>query len=74
MLPFLKKDKEASVSLPIDVVKREPDQESAYDSLESAADDLISAVHAKDSKGVCLAIRAAFDLLESEPHSEGDPA
>jgi hypothetical protein len=71
MLPFLKKDKEASVSVPVDVQKREPDEESDYDTLESAADDLISAIHAKDTKGVCVALRAAFELLDSEPHDEG---
>jgi hypothetical protein len=69
MLPFLLK-KEGSASLPADPVKREPDEESDYDSLESAAEDLISAVHSKDVKGVCSALRAAFDMLESQPHEE----
>lgn len=69
MLPFLKK--EASVVVPIETKKREPDSEPEYDTLESAADDLISAIHSKDTPSVAAALRAAFDLLDSEPHKEG---
>lgn len=63
MLPYLKKLKESSASAPVEAIEREPDQEQEYDALESAADDLISAVHSKDSKGVCEALRAAFEML-----------
>lgn len=72
-LPFLKK-KEVSVVAPEDHVTREPDEESdesEYDMLESAADDLISAIHSKDTKAVCSALRAAFEMLDMEPHEEG---
>lgn len=71
MLPFLKKDKEASVSIPSDKVKREPDAEPEFDSLESAGQDLIDAIHARDVKAVAAALRAGFELLDSEPHFEG---
>lgn len=71
MLPFLNsKAKEASVSMPPETVKRDPDVEPEYDTLESAAEDMIAAFHAKDAKALCMAFRAAFDLLESEPHEE----
>lgn len=69
MLPFLLK-KEGSVSTPVEHVKREPDEESDYDSLESAAEDLISAIHSKDVKAVCSALRAAHELCDLEPHAE----
>jgi hypothetical protein len=46
----------------------EPEQDQG---LSSAAEDLIRAVHAKDAQGVAAAIRAAFELLDSEPHEEG---
>lgn len=69
MLPFLKK--EASVVVPVETKKREPDSEPEYDALESAGQDLIDAVHSKDAKAVAAALRAGFQLFDSEPHEEG---
>lgn len=73
MLPFLKHSKEASVSMPSDSIKRKSDDEESedYDSLESAAEDLHSAIKSGDTKGIAMALRAAFDILDSEPHFEG---
>jgi hypothetical protein len=73
MLPFLKHNKEASISETPDHIKREHDEDSdkEYDMLESAAEDLISAVHSKDVKAVCSALRSAFEMLDLEPHKEG---
>lgn len=71
MLPFLKHSKEASVSVTPDVIKRESDHEEEFDSVESAAEDLIHAIHSKDVKSVATALRAAFEILDSEPHEEG---
>lgn len=71
MLPFLKR-KEGSSSDPVESLKRSPDEGAEeFDSLESAAEDLINAVHAKDVKAVAAALRAAFELSDSEPHVEG---
>jgi hypothetical protein len=72
MLPFLKKKQEGSMSAPVESIEREHDEGAEFDVLESAAEDLISAVHAKDVKGVAMAMRAAFELMESEPHKEGE--
>lgn len=71
MLPFLKLNHEsnASASLP---VKREPDSGEDFDTMETAAQDLCDAVHKKDIKAVAAALKAAFDLYESEPHEEGE--
>jgi hypothetical protein len=71
MLPFLKNKQEGSMSMPADPIKREPDEESDYDMLESASEDLIHAIHSKDVKAVCSALRAAFEMLDMEPHEEG---
>lgn len=72
MLPFLKRNQEASASAPIESIKRKPDEGSEeFDPLESAAEDLISAIHRKDIKAATEAIRAAFELCDSEPHEEG---
>lgn len=72
MLPFLKKSQEASASGPIESQTREPDEDKDFDTLEVAAEDLLFAIEQKDSKAVAAALRAAFELMDSEPHSEGD--
>lgn len=71
MLPFLKNKHEASMSEKSEPVKRKPDDGSDYDMLESASEDLIHALHSKDVKAVCSALRAAFQMLDLEPHEEG---
>ncbi len=70
MLPALKRKNDVGISIPAESIERKPDEGAEYDVLESAADDLIAAVHSKDTKAVCVALRAAFELLESEPHQE----
>jgi hypothetical protein len=72
MLPFLKHKQEGSVGEEDQPTRRKPDDESDYDMLESAAEDLIHAVHSKDVKAVCSALRAAFEMLDMEPHEEGE--
>jgi hypothetical protein len=63
MLPFLQKNQantqEASVSV------RQPDHE--LDPLEVAMRELFEA---KDNKSRAIAFKAAFELLESQPHQE----
>jgi len=74
MLPFLKLNKEGSASAPVEPIKRKSDNEEEYDMLEAAAEDLISAVHSKNCKAVCSALRAAFEIMESQPHEDGPGA
>jgi len=69
MLPFLKNKHEGSASMPVESVKREHDED--YDMLESAAEDLIAAVHSKNVKAVASALKAAFEMCELQPHEEG---
>jgi hypothetical protein len=70
MLPALRRQKEVSISAPAESIKRDPDEGAEYDVLESAAEDLCKAVHANDYKGVAVALRAAFELMETQPHEE----
>lgn len=72
MLPFMKRDKEGSASMPADSKMRKPDDGEAYDVMHSAAQDLLSAIESKSVKGIAEALRAAFDLADSEPHEEGE--
>ena len=76
MLPFLKPKHQTGII----IAQRKPDgkeelhgpedQEDA--GLEAAAADLIRAVHAKDEAAVAAALRAAFEICDSEPHEEGE--
>ena len=70
-LPFLKHNQEASVSGPVEHVKRESDEGSEYDMLESAVEDLFAALKSNDVKAGCSALRAAFQICDLEPHEEG---
>lgn len=74
-LPFLKPKHIASVIM----TKRKsdgtqdpaPEEHQDFDSLDTASADLIRAVSAKDEKGVTAALRAAFQILDSEQPEEG---
>lgn len=70
-LPFLsyKNNQGAGVQ----TVHRAPDSpdDTAHDGLRAASRDLIAAVSAGDAEKVSAALRAAFDILDSEPHVEG---
>jgi hypothetical protein len=72
LLPFLKRQKEVSANGDDEPIVREPDGEEEYDPMHSAADDLISAVHSKDTKAVAEAWRAGHQLLNSEPQDEDE--
>lgn len=72
MIPFLKHNKEASASGPIDHKDMTRDEGDDYDMLESAAEDLCHAIEKKDYKAIAQALRAAFEMLDAEPHEEGE--
>lgn len=72
MLPFLKKKDEGAMSAPVDAVERKPDHEVDFDSVEAAAQDLLDAIEKKDTAAMAIALRAAFELCDSEPHEEGE--
>lgn len=72
MLPFLKNNKEASMSEDADPIKRKSDDGEDFDGLAMAAQDLCDAIHAKDTKAVAQALKAAFQICDMEPHEEGE--
>ncbi len=49
----------------------EPKQDQEDSGLEMAAEDLLRAHASNDKKAVAAALRAAFQILDSEPHVEG---
>ena len=70
-LPFADYKDGASASTPVETIKRKSDNEDEHDYLEMCAGDLMHAFKANDVKACAAALRAAFDLLDSEPHEEG---
>lgn len=73
LLPWLKNKKESgSASASTPVLKREHDEDYEYDSMEAAAEDLCNAIERKDYKAAAEALRSAFELMDSEPHYEGE--
>ena len=74
MLPFLKRNQEASASTSLETQERKPDEGTEeFDSMESAAQELVDAVHAKDVKAVAAALRAAFELMELDVPEDSEP-
>jgi len=75
-LPWTKKNNEAAaaVSAVPDKIERKPDEpkEDEFDSLSGAMSELHSALNSKDYKGAADIFRAAFQLLDSQPHEEGE--
>lgn len=68
-LPFLDKDKKVGV---IVTESRSEKGRERNIALEVAAEELINAVEKKDVQGVASALRNAFQLVELEPHLEGE--
>lgn len=76
MLPFMKPRRVTSLLIAkhdpeTGIGNAEPEQEEK-EGLLMAAEHLISAIHSKDAKAVASALRAAFDMADSEPHKEGE--
>lgn len=74
MLPFLKPKPMGSVVVAMkdDKSKTSHEEGSHPPELMAAAEDLISAVGAKDAQAVADAMYAAFQVCESYPHAEGE--
>ena len=75
-LPFLKPKNIASIIL----ARHKPDG-SVHDegvegeedpALVTAAEDIIRALNEKNATGLADALRSAFQILDSEPHEEGE--
>ena len=75
MLPFLKNKNVAGLIIshrkPDGDIQEQHSEGNEDSALESAAEDIIQAMTAKDAKSLAAAIRAAFEILDSEPHVEG---
>jgi hypothetical protein len=73
MLPFLK-NKESSIAIP-EAIERKPDESEEkddFDGLASAMEELHSALNEKDYSKAASIFRGASQLIDSEPHEEGE--
>lgn len=67
MIPFLKNKKEGSVSLPADVIERDPDDGSeAYEMLDAVAEDLLDAIEKKDRGLLKSALEALCEHIKDQ--------
>lgn len=74
MLPFLKKKTEDGYSPALSIKTRTPDkteENQEHAGIHACAQDLMDAIHSGDVKGVADALKAAFEIADSQPHSEG---
>ena len=69
MLPFAKRQ-EGSVSMPSEKLHYESPEAIEPDVMEYVASDILSAIESKDTKALAEALKACFDLYESQPHQE----
>jgi hypothetical protein len=65
MMPFLKKDKDSSVSAPVDSLERRPDDDY-YESMRACFQDLRNALHQNNEEDGIEALIAAFELCMGE--------
>lgn len=75
MLPFLKPKTIAGLIIKHRISggnNLQEDREDKQDQgLEAACEDILMAISSKDAEHLSHALRAAFDILDSEPHVEG---
>lgn len=72
LLPFLKNKRKETGVIVQERVSDLPEESTEADGLEVAAKDIMSAISGNDHKALAAAIRAAFEILESQPHVEGE--
>jgi hypothetical protein len=74
ILPFQDKKKVGAFLSKKVVQTSAPEVEGPHleEGMKAAAEDLIHAVHNKDIEAVAAALRAAFEIADSEPHVEGE--
>lgn len=75
MLPFLRPKHQTGLMIAKMTPEghKDTDTEVSKDAgLEAAAADLMRGIEMKDSKKIAAAIRAAFQIVDSEPHDEGE--
>lgn len=67
MLPFLKNKHEGSMSGPVEVIEREPDEGSeSFEMLDAIVEDMLEAMHSKNKKLLKSALEALCEHIEDK--------
>jgi hypothetical protein len=67
MLPFLKNKQEGSISGPVEVIEREPDEGSeSFGMLDAVVDDMLDALGKRDKKLLKSALEALCEYIREE--------
>jgi len=72
--PFIKKKQQTGLIIQ-QLRKPDPeteDQSEGESGIRTCASDLLKAVEAKSIDGIAEALKSAFEILDSQPHVEGD--
>ena len=67
MLPFLKKQ-EGSASGPIDPIERKPDEDKEYNGLETAMEELHSALNSQNYADAAEIFKSCLELCREGSH------
>lgn len=73
MLPWMKNGPKQSAGIAMQVRKPDEGKETPNEdpAVLAAAEDILRAIDSKDAKHLAQALRAAFQILDSEPDEEG---
>ena len=70
MLPWLKRNTDASASAPIEKVERKPDQESDFSMLDAVATDMLAALKADDHKALVQALESLVTHIQTQDEEQ----
>jgi len=78
-LPFLKKKQGSAQGIAIEYRKPDADGEGHHDKednddegLRACSRDIIECIASRDEVGLSKALKAAFEICDSQPHVEGE--
>lgn len=67
MLPFLKDRHEGSMSGPVEIISRSPDNgDESYEMIDAICDDMLEAIHKKDKKLLKDALEAFMEHIQEQ--------
>lgn len=73
MLPFLKNKQEGSMSGPVEVIEREPDEGAdGFEMLDAIAEDLLSAMEKKDKGLLKAALESLCEYIREEDEEQDE--
>lgn len=73
MLPFLKNKHEGSMSAPVEIIEREPDEGSeSFEMLDAIVDDVMEAMHSKNKGLLKSALEALLEHIQDKDEEQDE--